>query len=145
MLAFETRGYALRLSGGANRPGASSPGQYAYDQLLVPNLRVNRWYHVVYHVSPFSDQPGGGLIDVWVDGQQRLAGFAPPCGTVYSAAEFPGTGGNTYRKTGGYKRPALEGGTIWHAATALGTSYAAVDPTRSQLVVTSDSMAPAFV
>jgi hypothetical protein len=128
VIAFEIRGGGLRISGGANRPGASTPGQYAYDIQIASNIQRQRWYSLVYRIQ-FSDQPSGGRLDVWLNDEQILSDFAPPCGTVYTT-DIHAEGGPSYRKQGIYRSSDVTAAcTMWQAGQALGTTYASVNPT----------------
>lgn len=117
-VALEATQGGLLLTGGWGRPGASPPERYAYSRRLM-DLQHDRWYDIVIHIK-FSDQPNSGLVDVWVDDQEVLKGFVPPCGTNYP-------GGPAYRKSGWY-RSGGPAGVLYQAGHTLATGHGGARP-----------------
>ena len=83
------------LDGGA---GGENP-QKNYFTMPIGPARTGAQTDIVVHLR-FSTDPTKALIDVWMNGQQRIAGFRPPAGTRYESAD-------SYVKTGLYRDTAI--------------------------------------
>ena len=83
------------LDGGA---GGENPQQNYFSRPIGP-ARVGTQTDVVVHLV-FSTDPTKAVVDVWMNGQQRIAGFHPPGGTRYESAD-------SYVKTGIYRDTAI--------------------------------------
>lgn len=118
-VALEAAENGLYINGGWGRPGATPAGRYHYEQRLM-DLQKERWYDVVVHVR-FDDQPGHGVVDVWVDDRPVLTGFVPPCGTNYP-------GGNSYLKNGIYRGKGMPACVLYQCGHRLATGYGAARP-----------------
>lgn len=94
---------------------------YAYQRRLM-DLVPQRWYNVVYHVHS-SASAENSVVDAWVDGNQVIAGFHPPGGTVYAATPTDDRVG-TYRKQGFYHSASIP------AARSTWPDSATAPPTR---------------
>ncbi|MFC5062366.1 polysaccharide lyase [Actinomycetospora atypica] len=102
------------LSGGFGRPG----GSRSFDKVIGPAV-PGKVVTVVLRVK-FSSDPSKGVVDAWLDGQQRFAGFKPPGGTLY-----PGM--YSYWKLGLYRDKGIGTPATYELSDAmLGSSYAAV-------------------
>ncbi len=102
------------LSGGADAPGGSKN----FDKTIAPAV-VGKVTTLVLHVK-FSSKSATGLVDVWVDGQQKVTGFHPPAGTLYS-------GDYSYWKLGLYRDTGIDQTATYELSDArLGDSYASV-------------------
>jgi polysaccharide lyase-like protein len=102
------------LSGGFGRPG----GSRSFDKVIGPAV-TGKVVTVVLRVK-FSSDPSKGVVDAWIDGQQRFAGFKPPGGTLY-----PGM--YSYWKLGLYRDKGIGTPATYELSDAmLGSSYAAV-------------------
>ena len=82
------------LDGGA---GGDNP-QENYFSVPIGPARTGVQSDLVVHIK-FSDDPTKALVDVWMNGQQRVVGFRPPGGSRYQ-------GDDSYLKTGIYRDPA---------------------------------------
>ncbi len=102
------------LSGGADAPGGSKN----FDKVVAPAV-VGKVTTLVLHVK-FSSKSATGLVDAWVDGQQKVTGFHPPAGTLYS-------GDYSYWKLGLYRDTGIGTPATYELSDArLGDSYASV-------------------
>ena len=102
------------LSGGFGRPG----GARSFDKVIGPAV-TGKVVTVVLRVK-FSSDPSKGIVDAWIDGQPRFAGFRPPGGTLY-----PGM--YSYWKLGLYRDKGIGTPATYELSDAmLGSSYAAV-------------------
>ncbi|HEY2192828.1 MAG TPA: polysaccharide lyase [Actinomycetospora sp.] len=102
------------LSGGADAPGGSKN----FDQTIAPAV-VGKVTTLVLHVK-FSSNRSTGLVDAWVDGQQKVKAFHPPAGTLYS-------GDYSYWKLGLYRDTSIDRTATYELSDArLGDSYASV-------------------
>ncbi|NMO93309.1 polysaccharide lyase [Actinomycetospora sp. TBRC 11914] len=102
------------LSGGADAPGGSKN----FDKTIAPAV-VGKVTTLVLHVK-FSSKSSVGLVDAWVDGQQKVTGFHPPAGTLYS-------GDYSYWKLGLYRDTSIGQTATYELSDArLGDSYASV-------------------
>jgi hypothetical protein len=102
------------LGGGYGRPG----GARLFSTDIAPVV-TGKPVEIVVGIR-FSSDPGKGQVDVWLDGEQKVAGFRPPGGTLYP-------GRSSYWKIGLYRHTGNAGtATADLLAAALGTSYEAV-------------------
>ncbi|HEY2222516.1 heparin lyase I family protein [Actinomycetospora sp.] len=102
------------LSGGADAPGGSKN----FDQTIAPAV-AGKVTTLVLHVK-FSSKSSVGLVDAWVNGQQKVTGFHPPAGTLYS-------GDYSYWKLGLYRDTSIDEPATYELSDArLGDSYASV-------------------
>ncbi|WP_018335681.1 polysaccharide lyase [Actinomycetospora chiangmaiensis] len=102
------------LSGGFDRPGGSKN----FDKVIAPAV-TGKVTTLVLHVT-FSSTSAKSVVDAWVDGQQKVAGFRPPGGTLYP-------GNYSYWKLGLYRDTAIGQPATYELSDArLGTSYASV-------------------
>ncbi|OZM71747.1 hypothetical protein CFN78_18115 [Amycolatopsis antarctica] len=89
----------------------------AYAEELT-QVAVDTVYSLVYRVR-FSTDPAKSLLEVWVNGEQVLAGFAPPCATM--------NGGNSYWKGATmYCSASIPPLTVFQNAHRIGTTYESV-------------------
>ena len=121
-VAIEVLGGNLMLTGGYGIDGGT-PTRLAYQRTLLTGVQTQVRYNVVYRINNFSTAENTSSIDVWVNGTQVLTGYVIPPPTL--------VGGTSYWKLGVYHDPANPGGTIYHAGTAVGDTFAAVDPSLS--------------
>ncbi|NYD39290.1 hypothetical protein BJ983_005392 [Actinomycetospora corticicola] len=104
----------FRLGGGFGRPGGSR--LFATD--IAPAI-TGRPVDLVVGIV-FSSDPAKGRVDVWVDEQQKLAGFRPPGGTLYP-------GKQSYWKVGLYRDTGNAGTATADLGVArLGETYESV-------------------
>ncbi|GLZ53369.1 heparin lyase I family protein [Actinomycetospora sp. NBRC 106378] len=102
------------LSGGFDHPGGSKN----FDKVVAPAV-TGKVTMIVLHVK-FSSTSSTSVVDAWVDGQQKVAGFHPPGGTLYP-------GNYSYWKLGLYRDTAIGQTATYELSDArLGTSYASV-------------------
>ncbi len=102
------------LSGGADAPGGSKN----FDKTIAPAV-VGKVTTLVLHVK-FSSNSSTGVVDAWVDGQQKVAGYHPAAGTLYR-------GDYSYWKLGLYRDRGIGTPATYELSDArLGTSYASV-------------------
>lgn len=83
------------LDGGA---GGEDP-QKNYFSMPIGPARTGVQTDIVVHLR-FSTDPTTAVADVWMNGQQRIAGYRPPAGTRYE-------GQDSYVKTGIYRDTSL--------------------------------------
>ena len=104
----------FRLGGGADRPD----GSRLFRTDVAPVV-TGRPVDIVVGIV-FSSDPAKGRVDVWLDGQQRVAGFRPPGGTLYS-------GEDSYWKVGLYRDTGNAGTATADLGVArLGETYESV-------------------
>jgi hypothetical protein len=102
------------LGGGYGRPG----GSRLFSTDVAPVI-TGRPVDLVVGIR-FSSDPAKGSVDVWVDGQQKVAGLRPPGGTLY-----PGL--SSYWKIGLYRDTSNAGtATADLTSATMGTSYDAL-------------------
>jgi hypothetical protein len=102
------------LSGGADAPGGSKN----FDKTIAPAV-VGKVTALVLHVK-FSSNSSTGVVDAWVDGQQKVAGYHPAAGTLYR-------GDYSYWKLGLYRDRGIGKPATYELSDArLGDSYASV-------------------
>nr|WP_246326032.1 polysaccharide lyase [Actinomycetospora corticicola] len=102
------------LSGGFDHPGGSKN----FDKVIAPAV-TGKVTTLVLHVK-FSSSSAKSVVDAWVDGQQKVAGFRPPGGTLYP-------GNYSYWKLGLYRDTGIGQTATYELSDArLGTSYASV-------------------
>ncbi|MCD2193857.1 heparin lyase I family protein [Actinomycetospora endophytica] len=84
---------------------------------VVGDAKPGQWTHLVLKVK-FSSS--NGTVSAWQDGQQKIADFAPPSGTMYS-------GKDSYVKTGIYRDTSIgQAGKLAFGSWAIGTSLGSV-------------------
>jgi hypothetical protein len=89
----------------------------AYAEDLGP-VTVDTVYRLVYRVR-FSTEPADSLLEVWLNDEQVLAGFAVPCATM--------RGGNSYWKGATmYCSASIPPLTVYQNAHRVGTTYESV-------------------
>jgi len=102
------------LSGGFDHPG----GNKNFDRTIAPAV-TGRIQTLVLHVK-FSSKSATGVVDAWVDGQQKVVGFHPPGGTLYP-------GDYSYWKLGLYRDRGIGTPATYELSDArLGDSFASV-------------------
>jgi hypothetical protein len=102
------------LSGGADAPGGSKN----FDKTIAPAV-VGKVTTLVLHVK-FSSNSSTGVVDAWVDGQQKVSGYHPAAGTLYR-------GDYSYWKLGLYRDRGIGTPATYELSDArLGNSFAAV-------------------
>ena len=102
------------LSGGFDHPG----GNKNFDRTIAPAV-AGKITTLVLHVK-FSSKSATGVVDAWVDGQQKVAGFHPPGGTLYP-------GDYSYWKLGLYRDRGIGTPATYELSDArLGDSFASV-------------------
>ncbi len=102
------------LSGGFGNPSGSKN----FDKTIAPAV-TGKVTTLVLHVK-FSSKSAASVVDAWVDGQQKVAGFHPPGGTLYS-------GDYSYWKLGIYRDRSIGQTATYELSDArLGDSYASV-------------------
>jgi hypothetical protein len=102
------------LSGGADAPGGSKN----FDKTIAPAV-VGKVTTLVLHVK-FSSNSSTGVVDAWVDGQQKVSGYHPAAGTLYR-------GDYSYWKLGLYRDRSISKPATYELSDArLGDSYASV-------------------
>lgn len=119
---------AIELSGGYGRPnpaGGTFTNEQQYRVRIFENPSKGRWINVVMFLGVWSEL-NSGRVDVWIDGVQVVTNYRPKPGT-----NFGTLAGTSYPKNGVYHDGANPGATVWFADHKHGTSYAAVDPTRT--------------
>lgn len=103
-----------KLHGGFGHPA----GDRSFTESLGGS-GVDTWDRWVFHVE-FNSDPSAGSIDAWRNGEQVLAGFQPPGGTLY-----PGL--DSYLKVGYYRNSDISApGSVFYDDYRVGTSMAAV-------------------
>ncbi|MDL5157488.1 heparin lyase I family protein [Actinomycetospora termitidis] len=104
----------FRLGGGFGRPG----GSRLFSTDIAPAV-TGRPVDIVVGIV-FSSDPEKGRVDVWLDGQQRVAGFRPPGGTLYE-------GKQDYWKVGLYRDTSNQGTATADLGVArVGETYGSV-------------------
>jgi hypothetical protein len=102
------------LSGGFDHPGGSKN----FDRTIAPAV-TGKLTTLVLHVK-FSSNSSTSVVDAWVDGQQKVAGFHPPGGTLYP-------GDYSYWKLGLYRDRSIGTPATYELSDArLGNSFASV-------------------
>jgi polysaccharide lyase-like protein len=102
------------LSGGADAPGGSKN----FDKTIAPAV-VGKVTTLVLHVK-FSSNSSTGVVDAWVDGQQKVSGYHPAAGTLYR-------GDYSYWKLGLYRDRGIGKPATYELSDArLGDSFASV-------------------
>lgn len=103
----------FQLDGGA---GGEDPQETYFTQPIGP-ARAGLQTNIVVHIV-FSTDPTKGQVDVWMNGQQRVAAFRPEGGTRYESAD-------SYLKTGIYRDTAISEPSVLYLNDArVATSYA---------------------
>jgi Polysaccharide lyase len=100
------------LDGGA---GGSHPRQTYFTQ-PIGTARPGEQTDIVVHIK-FSADPSQAVVDVWQNGQQRIANYRPTGGTRYD-------GDNSYLKTGIYRDSAIsEPATLFLNDARIASTY----------------------
>jgi hypothetical protein len=100
------------LDGGA---GGRHPRQTYFTQ-PIGTARPGEQTDIVVHVK-FSSDPGQAVVDVWQNGQQRIANYHPSGGTLYD-------GEKSYLKTGIYRDTGIaESANLFLDDARIGSSY----------------------
>ncbi len=100
-LEITVRDGNLNLSGGYGYPG----GSRLFGQVLGPATTGQRT-DLIVHVF-FSRDPGKGVVDIWRDGTQVLAGYKPAGGTLYPTDKKSTASVDSYWKMGIYRDSAI--------------------------------------
>ncbi len=99
------------LDGGAG----NDPSDYF--SMPIGSARPGQTNHLVVHIV-FSSDPAKAVVDVWQNGQQRIAGFHPPGGTRYPSDD-------SYLKTGIYRDTDInQDATLFLLDARIASSYA---------------------
>lgn len=100
-----------------SRLSVRGEGDAHYAEDLGP-VAVDTVYKLVYRVR-FSEDPASSLLEVWLNDTQLLAGFAPPCATMW--------GGTSYWKGATmYCAPDIPPLTVYQNAHRVGTTLDSV-------------------
>ncbi|MCD2188458.1 heparin lyase I family protein [Actinomycetospora soli] len=91
----------LNLSGGYGHPA----GPRTFSRVIAPATTGQR-IDLVVHVF-FSRDPGKGVVDVWRNGTQVIAGLKPPGGTLYPTNTAATASLSSYWKMGLYRDSAI--------------------------------------
>ncbi|MDL5154661.1 heparin lyase I family protein [Actinomycetospora termitidis] len=111
----------LNLSGGYGHPA----GPRTFSKVLAPATTGQR-VDLVVHIL-FSRDPGKGVVDVWRNGTQVLAGYKPAGGTLYPTSAASTATLSSYWKMGLYRDSAITQPAQYTIESAkIGNTYAEV-------------------
>ncbi len=111
----------LNLSGGYGHPA----GPRTFSKVLAPATTGQR-IDLVVHVF-FSRDASKGVVDVWRNGSQVLAGYKPPGGTLYPTNTASTASLSSYWKMGLYRDSAITQAAQYTIESAkIGNTYAQV-------------------